>query len=376
MPFNKFPQEIVEIIVSYAMYYVDDSDEVYHNMLTVSRSFRAVVERQYFWTNLSLQSVDIELFLAYCRGPRITWLRGIKFTITFPELRESEEEPLKCRATPEDLHAMNELFTCQISELFVALNTIQDRATQSDDESKRIDLTIETTPQLIREDDHGELPCYHREVHHWRLRLLNPELLPELPLIESLVFAAEPPDRTDLRIDGMRPVDLRTILDLISRLPNLEELYCTYLFERFLTSYDDDVIQQYARIWEGPWRDTRHDFAKAVEDSQQVVTQKHPPWATLKKLDLCFWGADRRGGCADQKLPLPNLVHLQTHDPLSSALRVISQSLTELALQVIADSTIFWAPSTAEPDSIPPSWPNLKRCRVPPIHSERDMVLR
>lgn len=162
----------------------------------------------------------------------------------------------------------------------------------------------------------------------------------------------------------MRPVDLRAIFDLISRLLNLEELYCSYLFERFTTSYGDEVIQQYARIWEGPWRDTRHDFARAVEDSQLAVSQKHP-WGTLKKVDLCFWGSERQCGYTDQELPLPNLVHPQAHDPLSSALRVISQNLTELDLQVIADSTLFWPPpSTAETDSTPSSWPNLKRLAI------------
>lgn len=121
MPFE-VPQEIVEIVVSYASYH---DDETCRNMLTVSRSFQAAVERQVFWKDLNLRSDDMELFLAYCHGPRISWLRDIKLTITFPKLHDSEEESLKCRETPQDLQAMDELFTRQISELFVALNTFR-----------------------------------------------------------------------------------------------------------------------------------------------------------------------------------------------------------------------------------------------------------
>lgn len=65
----------------------------------------------------------------------------------------------------------------------------------------------------------------------------------------------------------------------------------------------------------------------------------------------------------DQSKVLPDLVQPETHDPFSSAVRLLSQNLTKLDLRVTADSTLFW-PSSTDTEAPQPSWPHLRRLRV------------
>jgi hypothetical protein len=82
------------------------------NLLTVSHSLRAAIER-FSWSNsYELQSSNIDIFLNLYHDHRVHLLRNITFSIHFPELRETEEEQLKCRETTEELRANDELFTC------------------------------------------------------------------------------------------------------------------------------------------------------------------------------------------------------------------------------------------------------------------------
>lgn len=182
-------------------------------------------------------------------GDRVRLIRSINFTITFPELQHTPEHPLKCWESLEDLQVHDKLFTHQLSELFVLLDTIQKRS----DQPRGINLTIKTTPQRDNRPKH----CYHRRFHSWRLHLFKLETLPELPSVCSLVFEAKN-GSFDFSDKGVQPVDL------VSKLPNLEALDCPYLFERFPEPYEDAVISHFTRPWESPWRDARHDFALAL----------------------------------------------------------------------------------------------------------------
>jgi hypothetical protein len=59
--------------------------------------------------------------------------------------------------------------------------------------------------------------CFHRQHAQWRTHLLEPETLPELDSVVSLcLFNACPSAK----------LDYRTMLDLATRFPNLEELEC------------------------------------------------------------------------------------------------------------------------------------------------------
>ncbi|KAK3367512.1 hypothetical protein B0H63DRAFT_489341 [Podospora didyma] len=62
-----------------------------------------------------------------------------------------------------------------------------------------------------------------------------------------------------------------------------------------------------------------------------------------------------------QDRPIPDMVFPHPHDPLSGAVRVLSQHLVKLDLHVCGDSTLFWPANNTD---LKPSWPRLKRLKV------------
>jgi hypothetical protein len=222
-----FPQELIERIVLHA-----DVDTRW-NLLTGSHSLWAAVER-FSWSNsYELQSSNMDKFLNLYHDHRVHLLRNITFSIQFHELRETEEEPLKCRETTEELLANDEFFTRQISDLFTALKTLEERETAANNRPAGMRLTIETPRQL----DNGIQHCHHRRYHSWRLHLLNPQNLPSLSSIPTITIGEETGFWTDSSAKYERPIDLRVVIDLVSKLPNLHTLDCPYLHDRFPHPY-------------------------------------------------------------------------------------------------------------------------------------------
>jgi hypothetical protein len=344
------PQEIIECIALHA-----DIDTRW-NLLTVSRSVQAAVEKVSWSDHYQLKSVNINKFLTLYHDHRVHILRNIIFSIEFPELRETEEELLKCRETIEQIQAQSELFTRQISDLFTALKTLEGE-TETKNRPSGIRLTIGTPYQR----DNGMQHCDHRRYHSWRLRLLNPQNLPRLLSIRTLIIGEDVRFWSDFSCRYERPLDLRVVVDLVSRLPNLETLNCAYLNDRVPYPYEDAVLSHFTHPWEGPRRDARHDFGKAI--TTLAMPKRITTPVMLKRAKFYFGNVDELGMGMDQSKPLPDLVKPLSFDPLSASLREFSQQLTELDLRICADSSLFW-PSEREPDAIPPSWPHLKRLHV------------
>ncbi|KAI9778755.1 MAG: hypothetical protein M1816_003908 [Peltula sp. TS41687] len=342
-----FPQEVIERVARYS-----DID-TRRNLLTVSRGFQVAVERASWSGYINLQDSDVGKLLALYHGHRVRLLRNITFSVHFPELRETEEDLLKCRETTEELQANDQLFTRQISDLLIALKTLEERETDPNNRTAGIDLTIQTPHQRDNNIQH----CDHRRYHSWRLHLLNSQTLPELSSIRTLTIGEKSRYWSDFSCRYERPLDLRVVVDLVSKLPNLEALDCLYLHDRFPFPYEDAVIRHFTRPWEGPRRDSRRDFGKAMETHAAALPAK------LKSAKLHFGNVDELGDDMDQSKPIPDLVKPLSYDSLSSALRVFSQHLTELDLRICADSSLFW-PSSQEAHATPPSWPCLKRLRV------------
>jgi hypothetical protein len=207
--------------------------------------------------------------------------------------------------------------------------------------------------------------CNHRRYHSWRLHHLNPQNLPELSSIQTLVIGEETRFWSDFSGKYERPIDLRVVTDLVSKLPNLETLDCRYLHDHFPYPYEDAVISHFTQPWEGPRCDARHHFGKAAIEA-------HTP-TTLKRAKFHFGAVNQLAMAMDQSKPLPNLKRL-SYDPLSSALRVFSLNLTDLDLRICTDSTLLWPSSSSSPSEQdepdvsaaagPPSWPHLKHLQV------------
>ncbi|PGH29602.1 hypothetical protein GX50_07635 [[Emmonsia] crescens] len=339
-----FPQEIIELIVYFADYVTC------RRLLTVSRGFQSAVERSSWSGYRHLPNSDIKVFLALYRGYRVRFLRNIIVNLDFPESRDEEKALLECREALDDIRTNNEFLTRQISDLFMAIKTLEERE-RPKDLPKVVSLIIETPFQPNTNEQH----CDHRRFHGWRVQLLNHQELPKLSSIRTLVIGED--GRKDAACRDERPLDLRVVADLVSKLPNLEVLDCQYLHERFPNYALYPVLSHFTRPWEGPWRDSRHAFAKAM--TGDIFPAK------LKTAKLHF-GSNRDshlGWHVDQNVTLPNLIEPLSYDPLCSALRVFSLRLTELDIHIFADSSLFW-PSSGESGAAPPHWPYLKRLNV------------
>ena len=198
-----FPQELLEGIAWHA------DIVTRRNLLTVSRRVQAAVEKVSWSGHEELQSSNIDQFLRLYHGHRVRLLRKVAFSVHFPEPRETEQEPLRCRETTEELHANDQLFTRQISDLFTALKALEERET---DRPVAIRLIIETPYQHDNNIQH----CDHRRYHSWRLHLLKPHTLPELSSIQSLVIGEKSRFGSGSSCRYERPLDLRVVPDLVS----------------------------------------------------------------------------------------------------------------------------------------------------------------
>lgn len=339
---DALPLEIIDEIVSFADY------NTRRQLLTVSWSFQVSVERHtwcsYRWTTSS----NVNEFLdKYC-GHRCRYLRNIDIHVEFPFLVDTPERPLKCRETAVEIHAHNERFTRQIVDLFNAVKVLEDRELPRNRPSG-IRLCIQNPYQL---DDNQQF-CYHRRFHSWRLQLLNPENLPTLSSVQTLAIVKQRITvSTQATHQHIRPLDFGIIPALISRLPSLDVLDCPFLCEGFPEAHKFAIVSHFTRLWEGPWRDTRHVFGKTLLDA--ATLPKKIQSAKLLFGDIGFYST-----LEDQSRALPDLVRPLPYDPLSSGLRVLSQRVVNLEIRACVDSTVFW-PAVEDPTSESPSWPFLE----------------
>lgn len=375
------PQELLERIVSFA------DCQTNANLLTVSRNFHVAVERVEFPRSIDVNCRNLDKLLELYHGHRLALLRKVTFEVSFPELKHSPEAPLACRETPEDLQAMDKDFTRQIKALFTALSALQERASSSESQLRKLSLEI----QMARQTDDGNKWCNHRRFISWRLHLLDPDTLPALPSVHSFRFQAKSHAHYSPFDHQVRPVDLCAILAITAKLPNLEDLDLPYLYERPPSGHYYAICDHYDKPWPGPLRDARHDFARRILSSSSSSSSSSAP-PDLRTARLHFFEVQQFGPRFDQrcrrggKLLLPNLVHPLPADPLSAALRGFSQGLVELDLRATVDETLFWPSSSSTSaeavsagegrggegggeaaggkEEALPSWPRLKRMRV------------
>jgi len=343
---DSLPLELIEDIVGYL-----PSREDLSSSLTVSKKFQLAAERKSGnWEKYTFIESEADTFIQTYTSHRLRYLRAITLPTSLPQLEENIDDsiPPHCRETVEDLRALDEEFTRQIKVFFNTIQAIEDRISEEDN-TRKIRLTIKTPTRDI--DDWN---CIHPKYVSWRIHLLLPDSLPSLYSIRSLYFIQQGANETyceEAKGTAFR-LDPRILLDLSTRLPNLESLNAKLWQDQWTCSTPSLSIKHYTRPWEGPYRDSRNDFAKAI---QTVILPRN-----LKEINLDFghrWYSGPQH--IDQRLPIPNLVTPLAYDPFSSNLRILSYRLRSLDLCVVADETLFW-PS----DSSEPAWPNLETLSV------------
>ncbi|KAK0736848.1 hypothetical protein B0T21DRAFT_363866 [Apiosordaria backusii] len=354
------PAELLQRIVYFA------DHDTRKSLLTVSHGFQTFAEEATWPHELDVVSDNDIGQIARFTGRRARLLHRVSVAIKFPELRETREHWLKCRETAAELHANDVFFTRRIARVFDALKRVEESVLDPET-IPRIELCIQGPVQR----DNGEQPCDHRRYHSWRLHLLSPSALPILRCVRHLEVGVEIDDRVfGVACRQQRPVDLSVIVSLLTKLPSCKTLECADDHERMPYAFDSSpVLEHFTRPWEGPRRDSRHDFGRAVLLNLETLP-------ALKGIDMRLGAFE----CiVDQSKPLPDLVSPEfSHDPVSSALRILSQGVVDFNVCLFGDSTLFWPPS---PESQPtamlvpdydttvtpprlPSWPHLKRLKV------------
>lgn len=337
---DKLPQELIDRI--FWRYLTGDD---FQNTLTVSKTFQLATERASCRYRTSrLTESKLERFVDIYSGHRLDYLNSIQYRTRFlPLLKRTRgvtpaDNDSTCRDSVADLQVMDETFTRQIAALFAALKTLEGRMA-----GKRIHVKIFTPSRYV------ESGCLHRKYVGWPVHLLSPATLPQIYAVGSLVVMQQSAGQTYLEEANETPakLDLRVLLDLCVKLPNLEYLGCKLVSDDWTSSHVSKVIRHHTRPWEGPQRDTRHEFAKTHQTSNLPKT--------LRRIRFRFIDPFKFAENIDQLQLLPNLVKPALHDPFSSSLRLLSCNLRKLQLRVVADETLFW-PS----DGSIPHWPNLE----------------
>ena len=349
---NQLPQELVDRISNYLDY------DSLKNTLFLSRCFQYAAE-QYSgaFSKFDLTEENADEFLkTYC-GRRFRYLQDLKFATSVPALEsDGKDDEESCRDTAEELESIDQEFTRQINFLFSTLKTLESDLDSANSPGK-IHLLIFAPTRAI---DYNHF-CLHRAFVSWRVHLLAPSTLPTLSSVRFLTI--ETSDEYDFTVKGfenypdpaLRKIDLRVLIDVSHKLPNLENLQCKIGGDEWFSGQEaeaDDIeaANLIRKDWEGPRRDSRHDFAKAV---------KHAALPCLRHARLDFIYPMHESDWIDQRRAMPNLTQPATYDPFSTSLRILSYQLRTMKLRVVADKTLFWPANSSTP-----SWPNLESVSV------------
>ncbi|KAF2682517.1 hypothetical protein K458DRAFT_419927 [Lentithecium fluviatile CBS 122367] len=339
---NDFPPELIDRISSFLEH--DDLKRT----LFVSPSFQVASERHSGAFNsftFRNNDVDSKAFLSTYSGRRLPYLRYIEVHTDFPSLQPWDAYPdeLPCRESQDELLAKDESFTKQVQSVFVTIKKAENEASLAHYGSGKTQLTILTPIRWVDPSF-----CRHRVSSAWRVHLLRPQDLPKLSSIRALsICNPEVSTRRDGDRCAITRLDWRVLVDVASRLPNLEYLGSRLGIEEWRLPDVDPTRRHFEYDFEGGARDSRVGFAKALGEMLLPATLRNVQLDFLNDLEEHLH-AEEGGG--------PNLVSPATYDLFSSSLRSLASNLRRLDLRLKADSALFW-PAQGGADA---SFPNLE----------------
>jgi hypothetical protein len=343
---DDLPQELIDNISSFLPL------EDLKNTLTVSSKFQLAAEicSQGF-ERFEITEENADKFLAIYGGHRRQYLRYIHFRPWLPALDTEPPEGTSppCRDSASELAQDNEHFTSQIQKLFSILNSLQSKMDELNF-SNGVRLTIYTPRRWVLSSAGY---CKHRAYVSWRIHLLNPEILPAIRFIDTLVIRNGKDHHLlndDMHGASLRSLDLRILVDLADKLPNLRKLICKVGGEDWVSyvNWAAYTANQYRHVFEGPKRDSRHSFANMAPKIQSKG---------LRDLDLDFLSPMYVIDWIDQRKLMPNLVAPASYDLFSTAFRMLSYPLRRLKLRGVSDDTLFCSRNSRDDT---PDWPNLE----------------
>lgn len=269
--------------------------------------------------------------------------------VEMPPFLSSPGEPLACKEPPAVFEAINAHFSATVHAFFNALHDLEDMADKpSSDDPKLLRRDEWLRPVICigsqsfaNPENNGD--CLHRVYHTRRLTVQNLDSLPllnrviQLRMFDAKAYSPDPAN--------MRPVSMRTPLELATRLPHLRELECPWLWERLPIAFTSRAMRRISRVWEGPWRDARVEFGRGVRHVIPLLP------SSLTKVRLWFWRPDPAGDWADQAMQMPDLVgaslsspstnEFEDMDPVSLGLRDLGARLEELDVNALITPDLF-----------------------------------
>ncbi|KAH7305461.1 hypothetical protein B0I35DRAFT_483822 [Stachybotrys elegans] len=268
-------------------------------------------------------------------------LENVRYELEMPLQLNPDEDPLPCRETPEETAEISKIFSAQLHALYAEVASFQARSLASIEEANLAPIDGEkglAVHVTIGGQSFDIYPhCHHRLYHARRLTLQDPETLPTLPFVHKLRILTANNHDNPYHFGRARPISLRVPLECLVRLPSATEINCPWLWERMPIAVGGRTERHYTRLWEGPWRDARHEFGAAVEELDQRIP------ATLTKAKLYFFRA-RALADEDHSRVMPNLVYPAARDPVSLGLRTLATKLEELSLRAFITDDLFPPP--------------------------------
>jgi hypothetical protein len=330
---DQLPQELVDKICRY----LPKAD--LKNVLTLTSKFQYASERYSgTFSEFTIDDSNAKTFLELYSSHRILYLREVVFRPSLAPIVEPDDYHEHCRENSDKLREKDEQFSNRIRTLFDVLQILEDQASEKYTLG-RYRLSIYHPTRI----GHISHECNHHLFVSWRIHLLEVDKLPQIHSVQSLVVY----DNSEgdwPRLDG------RVSIDLATRFPNLEFFDIrTGGYEWYPKMEDEEPAKHYEHDWEGPRRDSRHDFATAVTS----YISQFP--SSLKRASLDFLSPLERTTNIHHYMALPDLVSPLQRDPFSSSLCLISTNLRQLRICAMVDDSLF-----GSGDGDPPFGPNLE----------------
>jgi hypothetical protein len=322
---NQLPHELVDRVSSFL------SPESLKNTLLLSHAFRSAAEKYSgAFARFALNKDTAENFTTTFSGYRLSYLRDLEFEIHLPPPLDND-----LRDDANQLSRLDQLFTEQIMFLFETLKVVEE-GSGNQNEPGTVRLAISPLWRPIRCDR----PLSYHDHLSWRIHLLNPGALPLLRSIRSLEVGhawegsfRRTTDDADYRFVELK-MDYRVMVDLLSKLPNLDYWGCRMGGDEWSPKYEQEAAQYLTQDWAGPRRDTRQDFAKALSSVRLPDT--------LRRIRLDFLDYLDQSTNFDHLTAQPDLTNSVVNDLFSTSLHHLSHHLRRLHLRVVADETLFW----------------------------------
>ena len=266
--------------------------------------------------------------------------------------RKIPEVPLlPCHESCEETTAISAPMSLRIRTCFKQL-----AAAYAEAENPPANIMLEIEIQW--QDFEPETPqCDHRRYHSRRLRLHDPEMLPDLPFVTSWSIRSRANGSNAENGTDVRPLSILVALQCLVHLSRVRAWIARWLWVRPMPACMSSRVKRehYTWPWEGPLRDARHEFGAAIMEQEKYLCGRRIP-AGLTRAALHFWPWFLRPK-HDQSVARPNLIHPADKDPVSVGLCKLGAQMSVFDVRAVVTPDLFPRPNDQQ-------WSQMRRFRL------------